>query len=261
MNEDVRAAAAQSELGNGKWRLVERFLGSLDLHYHFRSRPLLKFFAASNRNSHARILEFGCGDGTNLFSLKSRLPAMTGVGIDIDAALINKANTLAVANGYDKLHFICAGTADATEAEAASFDYVLLIDVLEHLDNPRALVENIGKKLKPGGSVLISVPTRRYPRVFGRSFHEAVGHVRDGFDLHELDQLLGSLYKRTQHSYNTGLIASAACACFYRLIPKIPVRKLAIISMIGLHISRLADVFNGKSLSCSLWAVYQRQLS
>ncbi|CAK1314192.1 type 12 methyltransferase [Burkholderia pseudomallei] len=260
MTEDVQASA-QNNMGSSKWNLVTRLLGAIDLHYHFRSKPLHKFFTLNDHNPRVRVLEFGCGDGVNLFGLRSRLPALTGVGIDIDPELIGKANKFAAIKGYNKLHFVCADAVEASDAEDASFDYVLLIDVLEHLDNPRALLEGVEKKLRPDGSVLISVPTHRYPRVFGLKYHSAVGHVRDGFNLQELDQLLGPSYKRTQYSYNTGLVASIACACFYRLIPKIPVRKIAILSMISLHLSRLVDVFNGESLSCSLWAVYQRRPS
>ena len=244
---------------NSRWDSVERLLGTTDLHYHFRTKPLFKFFSQKEHGGDVRVIEFGCGDGSNLFELKSRLPSMTAVGVDIDSSSINAARKCATVMGYENFNFVCAHTLNATEKDVASFDFVLLMDVLEHLTDARALMDEVSTLLKPNGTILISVPTHRYPRVFGREFHRKVGHVRDGFNMDELDELLGTSYKRTASRYRTGLLASAACACFYRLTPKIPFRKLQILLIAGLHFSRLIDIFNGKSLSCSIWAVYKRQ--
>lgn len=38
------------------------------------------------------------------------------------------------------------------------FDYIILADVLEHLENPWRALENIKAYLKPGGQVLASIP-------------------------------------------------------------------------------------------------------
>ncbi|AIF46345.1 class I SAM-dependent methyltransferase [Dyella japonica] len=257
MNEGIQAATATAS--HGKWDAITKVIGPVDLHYHFRSRPLLKFFARQDPNQKTRVLEFGCGEGANLFALRERLPGMTGLGVDIDPRSIGRANALATERGTDGMDFVCADSMKAFDFAPASFDYALLIDVLEHLNDPGALLLDINRLLKPDGTILISVPTHRYPRVFGREFHNAVGHVRDGFNMTELDDLLGPLFERTQSSYNTGLLAGAACAAFYRGVPKISSRKLAIITMLGLHLSRLADFFNGPSVSSSIWAVYRRR--
>lgn len=260
MNEGIESTA-HDNVGRGKWDLITRLIGPIDLHYHFRSKPLLRFFTRKNRNARPKILEFGCGAGHNLLELKSRLPSMAAVGVDIDAHALDLARRAAALKNYGDIRFVCAGTADVLIDETASFDYALLIDVLEHLYDPHALLAQVGKLLKPDGAVLVSVPTHRYPRVFGLEFHRSVGHVRDGFSLNELDALLGPAYERTEFNYNTGLFASMACACFYRWVPKIPFRWLAILSMISLHAFRVVDVCNGASLSCSIWAVYKRPSS
>jgi SAM-dependent methyltransferase len=255
MNETLPSPVGASR---SKWDLVTRVLGTIDLHYHFRTRPLRRFFAKHERNRSVRIFEFGCGNGGNLLELRARRSSMIGVGMDIDHDFIHAAQISAKAKGFDGLSFVCTDSIDEIKDKPASFDYVMLIDVLEHLDDPSASLHEAARMLKPGGSVLISVPTRRYPRIFGREYHEAVGHVRDGFNLQELDDLFGPSFERVQYNYNTGLIASAACACFYRFVPNIRSRKLAIFSMISLHLSRLVDVLNGESRSCSLWAVYRQ---
>ena len=42
--------------------------------------------------------------------------------------------------------------------ELGRYDAILLGDVLEHLRNPRAILEKLAGKLKPGGKILISLP-------------------------------------------------------------------------------------------------------
>ena len=74
--------------------------------------------------------------------------------------------------------------------ETRTFDWLLLIDVLEHLETPGQLLEKLDANVKEGGLVLISVPTPCYPRVFGEAFHREVGHVVDGYRLAALDRLL-----------------------------------------------------------------------
>lgn len=244
-----------------KWDLVEKLLGSTDLHYHFRTRSLFKYLKRSDKSTAIRVCEFGCGVGGNLLRMGEAWRGMVGVGIDIDRESILIARRAAAVKGLHNLSFYCAGSAELAPEGHSNFDYILLIDVLEHLDDPGSVLHELGGILKPEGQFLVSVPTHRYPLVFGRAYHDAVGHVRDGFTLSELDDLIGDRYRRIQHKYSTGLLASMACACFYRIIPKIRSRKISIASMLGLHISRLFDVFNGPSVSCSLWAVYREKRS
>lgn len=247
----------QTRAGSSRRESLEKVIGPIDLHYHFRTRPLFRFLSRRTGANRVRALEYGCGNGSNLIDMKRRFPEMEAVGIDMSSQFIAEANASALKSGLHGLRFICSESPDALGDMTQSFDFILLIDVLEHLDHPNRVLLQLGPMLKPGGHLLISVPTHRYPKVFGRKFHEAVGHVRDGYSLEELDKLIGNSYDRVEVSYNTGLVAGAACALFYRFVPKIRLRKLAIASTIGLHVFRWLDVINGKSISCSLWSVYR----
>jgi SAM-dependent methyltransferase len=67
--------------------------------------------------------------------------------------------------------------ADATRlaVSSSSLDLVVAFDILEHLDDDAAAVAEIMRVLKPGGTLLVSVPCD--PRLW--SEHDvAVGHVR-----------------------------------------------------------------------------------
>lgn len=59
-----------------------------------------------------------------------------------------------------------------------SFDQIMAIDVLEHVIDLDMAVKSVIKKLKPGGRLIVSVPTHQYPKFFGQKFDDDIGHLR-----------------------------------------------------------------------------------
>lgn len=94
-----------------------------------------------------RVLEIGCGTGANLREASGRWSV--GVGIDLEMRALAYCRDLGVvqANALAVLPF-----ADAT------FDAVVMLDVLEHLVDPNALARETSRVLRPGGAVVIMVP-------------------------------------------------------------------------------------------------------
>jgi SAM-dependent methyltransferase len=102
-------------------------------------------------HSDLEVLELGCGyRATQLVALAPRL--QHGVGVDFQLA-----PELASLDGFS-FH---EGTIEETLPKLAShtFDAALLISVLEHLREPLLVVEAVRALLKPGGVLLINVPT------------------------------------------------------------------------------------------------------
>jgi SAM-dependent methyltransferase len=103
------------------------------------------------KRSGLEVLELGCGyRATQLIALRDRLKHGTGVDFRIDPALNRQP-------GFS-FH---EGTIEETlpKLAAASFDAVLLISVLEHLSDPLAALRSARSLLRPGGLLLINVPT------------------------------------------------------------------------------------------------------
>lgn len=138
-----------------------------------------------------KVLDAGCGDGRLCFELKEIGAEITGVDFSeraLDFARVFSPNVSFV------------NTDLKTLALQKKFDIVILMEVLEHLipkerDN---VIKNIANLLKPGGKLVVTVPTTNVPmpekhyehftretlsNVWSESFdmQEVVGHERMGW--------------------------------------------------------------------------------
>ncbi len=101
----------------------------------------------------AQILEAGCGTGGNL-ELLSRFGQVSGFEPN------DHARKMAHSKGDFELR--TGRLPGAIPFEAGRFDLVVALDVLEHLDDDRASLEALRKKLKPGGHLLVTVPAYQF---------------------------------------------------------------------------------------------------
>jgi len=134
-------------------------------------------------------------------------------------------------------------------------DIVLLIDILEHIENPADMLEKLRPKLKKKSLCLVSVPTYNYERFFGKVFHKKAGHVRQGYILQELNNLFEKIGGRMiYYKYNTGLISNLGCAIYYRSISDN--KYLTALKSLALYPFRFLDFYNNDRVSSSLFAAY-----
>jgi len=88
-------------------------------------------------------------------------------------------------NKESRFSHYCADLQDFTPKE--KFDLIIAIDILEHIENDRAVLDNFSKVLNANGKLIISTPS---------TFDEAAAfteeHVRPGYDLSDLVEKLES---------------------------------------------------------------------
>ncbi len=113
-----------------------------------------------------RVLDVGCGWGRTLESLEQR--GYRAVGLDIS----RRALEMLERPGRELVE---ADLSRPLPEGVETFDAVLALDVLEHLDDDRAAVERLGDLVRPGGAVVVSVPA--LPEFF-TEFDEVQGHRR-----------------------------------------------------------------------------------
>jgi 2-polyprenyl-3-methyl-5-hydroxy-6-metoxy-1,4-benzoquinol methylase len=105
-----------------------------------------------------RVLDVGCGGGATDAELKRRFPGSAVVGIEAVPAAAECAEARldqVIRANAETLDFAAAGIA------AASFDLVIVADVLEHMLDPWHMLEKLRPLLAPGGRVLASIPNVR----------------------------------------------------------------------------------------------------
>ncbi len=148
---------------------ARQMLETLDA--HFRSHPQAVPIEEEKPDSYYRhvredvlalvpedaacILEVGCAAGETGRALKSRRDAFVA-GVETVPAAAAKARAV--------LDDVVEGDIEtlALPYEAESFDCVLFADVLEHLVDPLAVLMKVKKLLKPGGTVVASLPNVQY---------------------------------------------------------------------------------------------------
>ena len=108
-----------------------------------------------------RVVDVGCGMGDRTV-VAARCGASLAVGIDSDPEKLRWARRLLRHTGTVGTRFV-QGSADALPLRDGSFDLVLLLDVVEHLEDPLRALEELARILRPGGRVLVTFPPYRSP--------------------------------------------------------------------------------------------------
>ncbi len=107
-------------------------------------RTLISIF---NKKRELKILDMGCGTGKNMEELGIFGPVF---GIDTSGQAIAYCNARGLKN-------VKRGSTYKTDFGANTFDFITLLDVLEHTDEHKTFTE-INRILIPEGEILITVP-------------------------------------------------------------------------------------------------------
>ena len=116
-----------------------------------------------------KLLDLGCGTGSmGKYKPKASIEVF---GLDKDPRAIKQANR------YEKAQLYDLERAELPFPEAF-FCAVLAKDILEHLIKPQVLVQEIFRVLKPGGTVIASVPMPK-PRVVWGDYTHIRGFTKE----------------------------------------------------------------------------------
>lgn len=111
-----------------------------------RARRILPYVS---RFGQCRLLDVGCGREARL--LRELEPVLgSGVGIDWKAPDLNSP----------RLSTVRARITHTLPFPEASFDLVTMLAVLEHLQEPEAVLGEIARVLRPGGGLLLTAPSK-----------------------------------------------------------------------------------------------------
>ncbi len=115
------------------------------------------------------VLEIGCGTGNFTQLIAAAGHRVTGCDID-DAYVAQAAQRL---RPYPEARVM---RKDATQAEfGQSFDSVVLLDVLEHIEDDVGMLRRLRGALRPGGTLILKVPAMPFLLC---GMDRAIGHYR-----------------------------------------------------------------------------------
>lgn len=103
-----------------------------------------------------RILDIGCGNGSPSIT-KRWFPGCHYGGADVQRYNLSGADDVAM----DEFFQLGADGSGYTEIPDASYDFVILNHVVEHMAEPAPILAALCAKLKPGGYIWIAFPSLR----------------------------------------------------------------------------------------------------
>jgi 2-polyprenyl-3-methyl-5-hydroxy-6-metoxy-1,4-benzoquinol methylase len=164
------------------WRARERFVLEAIARWH-----------QAKTGDH--VLDIGCGDG--LFFDRLALFGMVE-GVEVEADAVSPSNPHAA-----RIHM---RPFDDTFQPGRSYSLITMLDVLEHLDDPRAALLHAASLLAPGGTLVVTVPAFR--ALWTR--HDDLNHHRTRYTRSTLLPLFAAAEMEVLHSRY--LFQWAACA-------------------------------------------------
>jgi len=119
---------------------------------NLKRRSTLKSLGLIKKGDGKKVLDVGCGMGAPASQLVQR--GFEVVGVDILKESINVAKFLFK---HPKLKFEVKDIIKQ-QYPAESFDTVLFLETIEHVDNPKMFLSEFHRILKPNGYLIISTP-------------------------------------------------------------------------------------------------------
>jgi SAM-dependent methyltransferase len=134
-----------------------------------RSQLVLAILERHNLKPPARVLDAGCGWGVTLEALEQF--GYRGTGLDVSRRSLERLDR------FDRrlIEADLSRLLDSGTVGLTAFDAVLALDLIEHLDDDRGALGNLGQLVRPGGIVIITVPA--LPELYSE-FDQVQGHRR-----------------------------------------------------------------------------------
>lgn len=210
------------------WRKWNEFVRYYPASIHRRKFVLKEIKKIQNWKS---VADFGCGNAILIYTIfkETYLPERKYVGIDVSSEQI-KVNQKSIESiDFQNIDFSEKTTED-------KFDIIVCSEVLEHIPNYKAAINNIAMSLNPGGHCIITVPRgeifyteqtfghlRHFlPKTLIEAFSEAGIECKKcvswGFPFHDLAKILANINPSKTLEKFTGSKLSKSSILIYKLV-------------------------------------------
>ena len=173
--------------------LAHRPPGSLDeqgVPSYTHSNPLMSWLfwerlrvviTELERKPVVRALDFGCGAGVMLPALMRVAKVVFACDLDLEAA-----REISKKKGWKEVRWV-DGLEGLSQLAPGSFDTIIGLDVLEHVESMEEVAVRLAGLLTPTGRMIVSGPTETVLYKIGRRLAGFSGHyhVRDIYDVED----------------------------------------------------------------------------
>ena len=188
-------------------------------------KMLRRLFASLKDRRPVQVLDAGTGFAQYAYFIAKTFPEANILAVDIKQDYLDNAAQFFAKTKYnDRIAF---DFEDLTALKTPGpFDLILSVDVMEHIEDDRAVFRNFAKVLNEGGFVVINTPSDQGGSdVSGDEDSSFIGeHVRDGYNIEELqDKLRDAGLTPYKAKYTYGKYGSLA----WRFLIKYPMMMLS----------------------------------
>ncbi len=184
-----------SENRDRSWASEEKFFARSWTHqfYFWKLRQIMlgrtveRLLAPRRPGEQIRVVDLGCGPGTNLFEIADRCAGFEGVawfGLDLNLQEVadgaSRSRWRVAKRGMAPVRFAGGDLFNLPFADN-SLDIIVSSEVVEHLPDPYPALREMARVLKPGGYAMVTTPNPR-------NLPEMVGYG--------LDRVSGGAFKR-----------------------------------------------------------------
>ena len=158
-------------------------LGMIFLREWYVKRKIKEIYS---NNPPKDILDAGCGFGQYSYSMAKKFREANILAVDVKQDYLDDCKYFFDKTGYKNCKFEFA---DLMKIDFDNqFDFILSVDVMEHIEDDTGVFKRFNKALKPGGRVMINTPSN----LGGSDAHEGddesfIGeHVRLGYSKEDI---------------------------------------------------------------------------
>lgn len=161
----------------------------------------------TQQNGNVSILDAGSGFGQYSYYLAKQSTLWNVLGVDVKQEQITDCNEFSKQIGFENRMRFEEGDL-TTFVTKSPVDFVLSVDVMEHILDDVQVFKNFHASLKDGGMLLISTPSN----LGGSDVHDDddesfIGeHVRDGYSIEDItEKLTQAGFQKVEAQYSYGL--------------------------------------------------------
>jgi 2-polyprenyl-3-methyl-5-hydroxy-6-metoxy-1,4-benzoquinol methylase len=186
--------------------------GIPEIGFQLRALYFLKNLKGIKNFHPQKILDAGSGIGFYTFTLRKLYPQAQIVGVDVDEKKLEFCKKYTSQQNFRNIQFAKKDISKTGDFKN-KYDLIVNIDVLEHIKDYKAVLENFYHWLEVDGYLYLHVPQVNQKRIFKRFFAnwQHKEHECEGFHPKKLKEELEELgFRKVQYSNCFGFWGSLA---------------------------------------------------